>query len=61
MVTQIGSMRLKQVHTNELGIGYHLRLRRGDDAVAIIKSTDVVIAKESFPTEKSRRRRRRQD
>lgn len=38
-----------------------LRLRRGDDAVAIIKSTDVVIAKESFPTEKSRRHRRRKD
>jgi hypothetical protein len=36
-----------------------LRRRRGDDAVAIIKSTDVIIAKESVPTEKSRRRRRR--
>jgi molybdopterin-binding protein len=38
-----------------------LRLRRGDNAVAIIKSTDVVIAKESFPTGMSRRRRRRKD
>jgi molybdopterin-binding protein len=56
---RVGDHRLTAVITaealNDLG------LRRGDDAVAIIKSTDVVIAKESIPTEKSRRRRRRKD
>jgi molybdopterin-binding protein len=36
-----------------------LKLRRGDDAVAIIKSTDVMIAREApEPSEPARRRRR---
>jgi molybdopterin-binding protein len=37
-----------------------LKLRRGDDAVAIIKSTEVMIAREApGPLEPARRKRRR--
>lgn len=36
-----------------------LKLRRGDDAVAIIKSTEVMIAKESAAAGPARRRRRK--
>jgi molybdopterin-binding protein len=36
-----------------------LRLRRGDDALAIIKSTDVMIARQSEPARRIRPRRRR--
>ena len=39
-----------------------LRLRRGDDALAIVKSTEVMIAREAetpVPAPKTRRRRRR--
>jgi molybdopterin-binding protein len=35
-----------------------LKLRRGDDALAIIKSTEVMIAREVEPTAKRRRARR---
>ena len=35
-----------------------LKLRRGDDAVAIIKSTDVMIARESAEAPSTRRRKR---
>jgi molybdopterin-binding protein len=36
-----------------------LKLHRGDDALAIIKSTDVMIAREAEPTTPPRRHRRR--
>src|ERR1700730_12626939 len=36
-----------------------LKLHRGDDALAIIKSTDVMIAREAEPTTPPTRRRRR--
>ena len=36
-----------------------LKLRRGDDAMAIIKSTDVMIAREAQPTPAPAKRRRR--
>ena len=36
-----------------------LKLRRGDDALAIIKSTEVMIAREAEPSESPARRRRR--
>ena len=35
-----------------------LKLRRGDDALAIIKSTEVMIAKSSVPDSESRSRKR---
>jgi molybdopterin-binding protein len=34
-----------------------LKLRRGDDALAIIKSTEVMIARETSPSPRRRRRR----
>src|SRR5262249_49885543 len=55
---QVGDQRLTAVvPANALTA---LRLRRGDDAVAIIKSSDVIIAKHQ-PTGKSRRHRRHKD
>ena len=36
-----------------------LKLRRGDDAVAIVKSTEVMIARSAVPPPKRRRTRRR--
>jgi len=39
---------------------HELKLRRGDDALAIIKSTEVMIAREAVPAASPVRRRRRQ-
>jgi molybdopterin-binding protein len=36
-----------------------LKLRRGDDALAIIKSTEVMIAREAPPPPPAKRRKRR--
>jgi len=56
---RIGDQTLTAVITSD-AIG-ELKLRRGDDAVAIIKSTEVMIARESAapppPTKATRRRR----
>jgi molybdopterin-binding protein len=39
---------------------HELKLRRGDDAVAIVKSTEVMIAREAeIPSSETRRKRRR--
>jgi molybdopterin-binding protein len=54
---RIGDQRLTAVITSD-AIN-ELKLRRGDDAVAIIKSTEVMIAREAPATTKPTRRRRR--
>ncbi|HEX3704220.1 MAG TPA: TOBE domain-containing protein [Vicinamibacterales bacterium] len=54
---RIGDQRLTAVITSDAI--HELKLRRGDDAVAIIKSTEVMIAREAPATTKPARRRRR--
>jgi len=54
---RIGDQTLTAVITSD-AIG-ELKLRRGDDALAIIKSTEVMIAREAAPPPEATTRRRR--
>jgi molybdopterin-binding protein len=54
---RIGDQRLTAVITADALS--ELKLRRGDDALAIIKSTEVMIAREVEPPQQAKRRRRR--
>ena len=53
---RIGDQTLTAVITADALV--ELKLRRGDDALAIVKSTEVMIAREAPPPEPQRRRRR---